>query len=135
MYFETNGTANTSATVELALKTAKERSIKYIVVASNTGATARLLADSGLNVVCVTLAYGSHENGVNAMPDEVRDELTALGFRVNISETANDGEHEAGAVRSVTPPVGTAYPKGTQVFVAVWGNPDGTPLEEETLPE
>ena len=82
MYFETNGAANTSATVELALKTAKERSIKYIVVASNTGATARLLADSGLNVVCVTLAYGSHENGVNAMPDEVRDELTQKGVKL-----------------------------------------------------
>ena len=60
---------------------------------------------------------------------EVREELEGLGFKVVLSETANDGTQEAGAVRSVTPAPGGSYPKGTQVFVAVWGNPDGTPLE------
>ena len=67
---------------------------------------------------------------------EVREELESLGFKVTINETANDGTHEAGTVRSIdnnlTP--GVSYPKDTRVFVAVWGNPDGTPLEEETEP-
>ena len=61
--------------------------------------------------------------------EEVRADLAALGFKVNISETANDGSQQAGAVRSVTPTVGESYPRGTQVFVAVWGNADGSPLE------
>ena len=67
---------------------------------------------------------------------EVREALEALGFKVTINETANDGTHEAGTVRSIdnnlTP--GVLYPKGTQVFLAVWGNPDGTPLEGDTEP-
>jgi len=39
------------------------------------------------------------------------------------------------SIANLTP--GQSYPKGTQVFVAVWGNPDGTPLEglEEAEPE
>ena len=61
--------------------------------------------------------------------EEVRAELTALDFKVSISETANDGSQQAGSVRSVTPTAGESYPKGTQVFVAVWGNADGSPLE------
>ena len=62
---------------------------------------------------------------------EARAELEALGFKVTIGEMANDGSQQAGTVKSVTPASGESYPKGTQVFVAVWGNPDGTPLGEE----
>ena len=82
MYFETSGAVNTSATVELALKTARERGIGHIVVASYAGATARLLAGCGLNVVCVTPAYGSREDGVNTMSDETRAELTQKGIKL-----------------------------------------------------
>jgi len=60
---------------------------------------------------------------------EVREELEALGFKVTISATANDGSQQAGTVRSVNLTPGESYPKGMQIFMAVWGNPDGTPLE------
>jgi len=63
--------------------------------------------------------------------EEARAELEALGFKVTIGEMDNDGSQQAGTVKSVTPASGESYPKGTQVFVAVWGNPDGTPLGEE----
>jgi len=65
---------------------------------------------------------------------EVREELEALGFKVTIGEMVNDGSQAAGTVKSLTPNPGASYPKGTQVFVAVWGNPDGTPLEEAEEP-
>ena len=82
MYFKTSGAVNSSATVELAIKNAKECGIKHIVVASNTGDTARLLVGCGLNVVCVTSAYGSREEGVNPMSEETRAELTQKGIKL-----------------------------------------------------
>ena len=39
MYFKNKGKENTKETIELAMKTAKERNIKNIVVASSTGYT------------------------------------------------------------------------------------------------
>jgi len=60
---------------------------------------------------------------------EARAELEALGFAVTLTGTHNDGTHIAGTVKSINLTPGESYPKGSQVFVAVWGNPDGTPLE------
>lgn len=82
MYFGEEGRNNTERTVELALKAAKENNIRYIVVASNTGATARHFLDRGINVVCVTHAYGFGLPGTNEMNPEVREELNAKGMRV-----------------------------------------------------
>ena len=47
MYWEQKGRANTAATVELALKRAKELGIKQVVVASNSGYTAEQFLDKG----------------------------------------------------------------------------------------
>jgi len=67
---------------------------------------------------------------------EAREELEALGFQVTIRGRSNNDEERAGMVISIanlTP--GMSYPTGTQVFMAVWGNPDGTPLEGEEAAE
>ena len=61
--------------------------------------------------------------------EEVREELEALGFIVKIGEMSNDGNQQAGTVKSINLTPGGSYPIGTQIFVAVWGNQDGTPLE------
>ena len=53
MIFEKAGRENTAATVELVKKTAAERGIKHIVVASNTGETAALFKGMDINVVCI----------------------------------------------------------------------------------
>ena len=59
MYFA-YGQENTEKTVELAVNTARERGIRHIVVASNSGYTAGLLKDADdLEAVCVT-----HVNGL-----------------------------------------------------------------------
>jgi len=83
MYFEKKGPENTLKTIELAVNTARQRNIKHIVVATTSGETARLLKNiEGINVVAVTHAYGSKENGKNILSDEVRKELLDSGIKV-----------------------------------------------------
>lgn len=83
MYFELKGKENTNITIDLALKTAEERGIKNIVVASSKGETAKLLKNkSGINVVAVTHANGYPEAGKNEMSEEVREELQSDEIKV-----------------------------------------------------
>lgn len=83
MYYEMPGKQHTKATVELALASARQSGIKNIVVASKTGYTIELFEyPSDINLICVTHAYGFHENGTNSMSDEKRAELTLKGVRV-----------------------------------------------------
>jgi hypothetical protein len=83
MYFATAGAVNTEQTVQLAVQTAQERRIRHIVVASNTGETARLFLNiPEIRTVCVTHVYGMHKPGEVEMAEAVRAELTASGMRV-----------------------------------------------------
>lgn len=82
MYFEKAGPDNVHNTVQLALHAARERCIGHIVLASSTGETAMLLANCGLNVVCVAHAYGSMEKWHNEMSGEVRSKLQEAGVGV-----------------------------------------------------
>ncbi|MHB8062393.1 MAG: pyruvate kinase alpha/beta domain-containing protein [Ruminiclostridium sp.] len=83
MYFEKEGPENTHKTIELAINSAKERDIKYIVVASRSGETAKLLRNvEGIHVVCVTHVNGMIKSGENPMPDEVRNDLINSGIKV-----------------------------------------------------
>jgi len=83
VYFEERGAVNTAATVEQAVKIAKEKGLGHIVVASVTGDTALLLAEkTELKVVCVTHVYGFKEPGANQMEDSVRQRLEQKGVAV-----------------------------------------------------
>lgn len=83
MYFDKIGKVNSRETAALALKAAKEKNIKYIVVASSRGDTAKLLINtSGINIICVTHANGYPIPGKNEMSQEVRNELMDLGIKV-----------------------------------------------------
>lgn len=76
MYFNSVGKINTNDTTILALKTAVDKNIKYIVVASSSGDTAKLLINTdGISLICVTHANGYPEKGKNEMSQEVRSEL------------------------------------------------------------
>jgi hypothetical protein len=77
-----SGPDNTQATVEAAVARAKELGIKRVVVASNTGETARLFLDKGLEVVCVTHQVGFRGPNVDEMPAETRQEFAARGVKV-----------------------------------------------------
>lgn len=83
MYFDEKGSINTEKCVELAIKTASERKINNIVVASNSGYTAKLFKDlKGLNIVCVTHAYGFVKPGENEISFEALEELKREGIKV-----------------------------------------------------
>lgn len=81
MYWDKPGEENTEKTVELAVKRAKELGIEYLVVASNTGRTAKLCLGHDLQVVCVTHHVGFSAPGEDEMPAEVRRELEARGVK------------------------------------------------------
>lgn len=88
MYFKQPGKINTKDTLKLALKTARERKIHNIVLASSTGYTAKFLKDiKDINITCVTLATGSSEPGKDKMSKEVYKELTNCG--INILKTTH----------------------------------------------
>ncbi len=83
MYFDKPGNENTQRTLELALKVAKERGIKYVVVASNSGASAEFFKNvKDIKVVCVTHAYGFKSPGENEISNEKRQELINVGISV-----------------------------------------------------
>jgi uncharacterized protein len=82
MYWDKKGMECTEDTVHIAIQTAKEKGIKYVVVASNTGATAELFANKGLDIVCVTHVNGFVNPGENEMTLENRGKLEALNIKV-----------------------------------------------------
>ena len=105
MYFNQKGCVNTEETVRLALATAKERGIRHIAVASNTGGTAILLAGHDLGVVCVTHVNGFAECGKNEMPHDMRAKLQASGIQVLTTSHVLSG-----AERGISSRFGGAYP-------------------------
>jgi len=82
IYFPKKGSANTEETVKAALARAKDLGINHIVVASNTGKTAKLLAGKGLDVCCVTHHAGFAKPGECEMDQDVREKLQADGMKV-----------------------------------------------------
>ncbi|MDR3542098.1 MAG: pyruvate kinase alpha/beta domain-containing protein [Desulfosporosinus sp.] len=106
MYFNSVGKINTNDTTILALKTAVDKNIKYIVVASSSGDTAKLLINTdGISLICVTHANGYPEKGKNEMSQEVRSELEDLGIKVLTTTHVLSG-----AERGISKSFGGAYP-------------------------
>lgn len=81
-YWSKKGKSNTSDTIKAALERAKELDIEHIVVASNSGETAELLLDNGLQVTCVTHNVGFKEPGEDEMEPDVRKRLREKGANV-----------------------------------------------------
>lgn len=81
-YFEKPGVENTEATLKLAFERAKELGIKYVVVASSYGETAKkaLKYLSGdMKLVVVTYHTGFMEEGKNTMDPETEEFLRKNG--------------------------------------------------------
>lgn len=107
MYFETKGPVNTAEVAKLAIQRARELGINHIVVASNTGETARHFLGQGLTITVVTHHVGFREPGVDEMPPEARQELTAAGAHL-LTTTHLFGNVE----RAITSKFGGLYPGG-----------------------
>lgn len=82
VYWERPGPQNTAKTAELALARAAELGTGHIVVASNTGETARLFVGKGPRVVCVTHHVGFRKPGDDEMSRATREELASAGVGV-----------------------------------------------------
>lgn len=83
MYFEKDGRENTVQTVQAALQAARTQGIQDIVVASSTGATARLLiAETAFNRVAVTHVHGFPKPGESEISEAARTELIQGGIKV-----------------------------------------------------
>ncbi|MDR1625582.1 MAG: hypothetical protein LBT33_03500 [Spirochaetia bacterium] len=101
MCFETSGPACTARTLEAAAREAAARGISYMVVSSNTGKTALLLAQEAARagysggLVCVTHVDGFVEKGKNEMSGEARRQLEGAGFRVYTAAHALSGAERA----------------------------------------
>jgi len=84
-----------------------DENIKYIVVASSRGGTAKLLINTNniINIVCVTHANGFSEPGKSEMSQIIRSELTDLGIMVLTTTHVLSG-----AERGMSRTFGGAYP-------------------------
>ena len=106
MHFEIVGKVNTKDTTTSALEVAVEKNIKYIVVASSKGNTAKLLINTNdINIICVTHANGYPEPGKSEMSQEIRSELADLGIKVLTTTHVLSG-----AERGMSRTFGGAYP-------------------------
>lgn len=105
MYWKSAGAVHTAKTVELALQKAEEYGIKSIVVASNSGKTAELLAGKAENVICVTHVNGFKEPGINELTPAQREILT--GKNVKVLTTTHV---LSGAERGISRKFGGVYP-------------------------
>ncbi|HHY13507.1 MAG TPA: hypothetical protein GX526_02540 [Thermoanaerobacterales bacterium] len=109
MYWENPGKTNTKNTIEQAIKVGKEKGIEHIVVASNTGETAKLFADSGFNVVCVTHVNGFANPGELEISQDAIKELKEMGIKVLTTTHVLSG-----AERAMSNKFGGVYP--TQIM-------------------
>lgn len=82
VYWPEKGSVNTEATLEAALKRARELSVRQVVVASNSGATAELLTGHDLEVICVTHHVGFSGPGIDEMDPQVRKGLEERGVKI-----------------------------------------------------
>lgn len=111
MHIYSPGRENTEFVTKEAIRTAKERGIKYIVVASNKGETADCFKNSGLSIIIVTHVSGFSEKGKNEMPEEKRREFEGFGMKVIT------GTHIlSGIERSMSKKFGGIYPAEIMAF-------------------
>ena len=88
VYWEKPGPGNTARTAALAAARAKALGLTHVVVASNTGETAKALRQAlepigGVRLVCVTHSVGFQKPNESDMPAQARRELTAAGSRAD----------------------------------------------------
>lgn len=85
-YFEKAGPENTHECLETVKKIATDSNLKHVVVASTTGATGQLFAESlggsRLNLVVVTHSYGFKEPNTTELLDGIKEKIISAGAKV-----------------------------------------------------
>ncbi len=81
--FENAGEGNSKKVVELTTERAKKDNINSVVISSNSGSSALLFIDSGIdNLVCVTRCVGFKEPGVHELLEENKKKLVEAGVKI-----------------------------------------------------
>lgn len=108
-YFDKTGDENTETTLKLAVETAGKLGIRHIVLATTSGETARILADSigcrDIAVTAVTHAFGQKIPNANPLCPELRRHLMEKGFNICTAAHALSG-----AERSLSHTFSGVYP-------------------------
>ena len=85
-YFDAPGSQNTEAVLDIVAERVKNGDVKYVVVASDSGETGKKMLSrlngTGVQVVIVTEACGSEEEGKSIMDAEVEKSLRQSGARI-----------------------------------------------------
>ena len=112
MIFEKPGKQHTDLTYDIAVEAARQRGIKYIVLASHTGYTAKKFAAiEDIKVICVSGVNGAREKGVNSMSKETKQELIDSGVEVVTATHVLSGVE-----RGISTKVGGMYPAEIMAF-------------------
>ncbi len=86
VYFEKPGKQNTEQTLKLAIERCEELGIRYLVVASSTGETAKkaleMLKGKDIKLVVVTDHTGFEGEGINTMDPKTEDYLRKMGVTI-----------------------------------------------------
>ncbi|MDI3502591.1 MAG: uncharacterized protein PWR13_1284 [Archaeoglobi archaeon] len=94
-YFESPGPQNTEEVLRAVRERLEKKDIRYVVVATTTGETARkaleILGDLDVKIVAVTHHTGFEKPGEQQMSEEVRRELEEKGVKVVTSMHALSG--------------------------------------------
>jgi hypothetical protein len=85
-YFEKSGPENTTQCLEVVKKAISDFHYKHIVVASTTGSTGQMFAeslkDTGINIVVVTHSYGFKEPNKLELSSEREDKIRSAGAKI-----------------------------------------------------
>jgi hypothetical protein len=85
-YFDAAGSQNTEAVLDVVAERVKNGDVKYVVVASDSGETGKKMLSrlngTGVQVVIVTEACGSEEEGKSIMDADVEKSLRQSGARI-----------------------------------------------------
>lgn len=105
MYFEKPGRENTQEVVRLVKDYIRTHDISHIIVASNTGHTAKLFSDTGKEIVCVTHVNGFRAPGEMEISPGELEELKKSNIRVLTTTHILSG-----AERGISRKFGGVYP-------------------------
>lgn len=130
-YFEKAGSQNTDDTIGLALNRAKELGIRYVVVATTSGATAvktaKAFNGSGIKVIAVGHHVGFPKPGVRELEEQYIKELNELGAIIVEQTHALSGVERSisrrlggvSRVESIAEALRTVISVGTKVCVEI----------------
>lgn len=86
IYFEKPGPENTARCLEIVKEAIRSFNYRHVVVASTTGSTGQLFAESlkeeGINLVVVTHSYGFKEPNTIELTEEARKRIEAAGAKI-----------------------------------------------------